>query len=672
MADVDPQRQCHYCCFAVTTMEAVIYDDYDFNLHSPFDFEATFDSLVSSSRTIENGDLNSFFALPPRPSSPSMDVLPLDSDTKDMEYSFSVEYVHETDLRDSRFVQFKRQSRFRFSPRRIDVRMVKLTSPVSELLGSNIYPPLTDVASVEEIITNLQKHCEALEDDLFLLQSVLHQLSKAGMSLAYEIGVHKSFFVPSHLRIALIAPQIPFLPETPNPSHVYIKDITFKLALPEEGPKPQEFTTHTIRFPISQYLNLPSVGSNIDDLLRSETAPTDDLHGVQEMLRIAEAAYQKVAQNIHVLYRIVDRLEMEVDLVRQHMFLHSALLAPVHRCPNEILIHIFWYCYMAADSPSDVDVSPLPLVLGGVNARWRDVVKALPWLWSTIQIQVNVQTFSPRVIRGFVEWLERTGQTYPLSLRVIFVTKHTVNWRSQNDSDWTREDLWKNHDAAMFYATIEQYASRWSKLEFLNCPLRLLEGLIEVLRNRTPILQSLTIDTIGISAFPGVEFGFGSPIWTLQKGVRLTLSRDPSISASMINVFDLSGIQSLTLTDAIILRSLPLTLEALSHCKSLEKCEMCYTGREFVAYPSIPRNLSTVVDLSVTMERPDMVLSFMTLPSLRRLKFSFTEDSSHAKHHNKLLFVKELFNRSRLVCSSGRFEPCSSGCYEFYTSPLGK
>ncbi|KAE9405960.1 hypothetical protein BT96DRAFT_293602 [Gymnopus androsaceus JB14] len=383
---------------------------------------------------------------------------------------------------------------------------------------------------------------------------------------------------------------------------------------------------------------------------------------MQEMLQAVEPTYRMVSQNARALQGIVDNLGKQLDSVRQHMYLHSALLAPANRCPIEILHEIFKLYFQEYDTSSDT-----PFVLAAVSTYWRQVIISLPWLWAKVQIQVDIQTFSPRVIEGLSTWLGRAGSTHPLSLRIVFVRKCTINWRSRDDSDWLTEDILENRDASFLFDILRRYSLRWHKLEFIRCPPNVLQVLSGVMGDSVPNLRSLMIDGLEWTASFTHELPHSFPKWLLPKGSHLSLSRDRFLSLHMTSVFQLSNVRSLTLADCTsIMNNRLLLSEFLSHCTSLETCKLRCTAKLDHGTVTLFRTLPSLLDLSVEMETPDKMLHFMILPRLRRLKLSFLEK---AYFSSNLRFVQELFGRSRLVHLSGSFNPSPDGVYEFNTIP---
>ncbi|KAJ4472177.1 hypothetical protein J3R30DRAFT_1048143 [Lentinula aciculospora] len=399
-------------------MEAAIYDD--FNVYSPFDFDIKPDPTIVESEYAPVAIVDSLDSLYASSSniSSSADVLPSDIHTKDVTYSFGVQYVHETDLWDSSLAHLTRQSKFHFAPRRISAQSHKPASPVDKMLGTNTCPLTMHVVLIKEHIDNLKIHSQVLADDMCVLRMVLQQLSKEGWSLANNMDLQRSLLVSSEQRLAFIAPRVPLVAD--DPSQVYIKYITFEYGSENTNSKIRAPTksTCTIRFPVVQFSGL-FPDRAVELIVTGERPSTNEVNRIQETLQIAEPVYRKLGQNICVLESLTDRMEMEFSNIRQEIFLHSVLLAPVNRIPGEVLMEMFSHCFHIAEVSPVSESGPVlvPFVLGAVNSRWRSVVKSLPHLWSAIRVHLNVTAHPSYALKILLAWLERSGTTSSLSLK---------------------------------------------------------------------------------------------------------------------------------------------------------------------------------------------------------------------------------------------------------------
>ncbi|KAH7868769.1 uncharacterized protein C8R40DRAFT_1133332 [Lentinula edodes] len=647
-------------------MEAAIYDDFD--VYSPFDFDIALDTtIVQSSQSIHAaGVLDSPFALPPNiPASP--DALPSDIHANNITYSFGVQYVHETDLWNSCFAHFKRQSRFCFAPRKIFDQLHQLTSPVDKILGTNACPSSMDIVLIQQHIKTLEKQYKTLEDDLCVLRLVLQQLSKEEWALANYMDLHRSLLVSSDQRLAFIAPRVPSV--SMSPSQVYIKYIAFEFTSENTDLKLLPAAKYTIRFPVVQSLG-PTL-DRIEELIEAGDRPsTGEACKIQEILQVAEPAYRNVGQNIFALENVTDRVELELRFIHQNIFLHSALLAPINRVPDEVLREIFSRCFvLAEESLEESDPVLVPFVLGAVNTRWRSIVKLCPLLWSAVRIYLDISMFPSHALSVLSVWLKRAGSTEPLSLKIIFRNSWlSSSYYSNNDKN--RSDLQMRVEAniAITIAILRKSAVRWYKLEFINCPAHLLQSFFEAPHAQTPNLQFLTLEGGRMYTGPSalVTPDSPSPCWEMPNGAHFPQPGCPL--EQFLTIFELSSIRSLELTEVTLL-DFEHTLEFISLCVSLERCKVSFSSefdrRSTVHVPLSNLVLPNMLDLSLSLEKPDQFLRRLILPRLHHLRVCTVGEA--IEQANDMDSVQEMFDRSNLFCTS---RGSNVGWYDFHTIPL--
>ncbi|KAJ7367325.1 hypothetical protein DFH08DRAFT_660258, partial [Mycena albidolilacea] len=62
---------------------------------------------------------------------------------------------------------------------------------------------------------------------------------------------------------------------------------------------------------------------------------------------------------------------------------HRALISPLRRIPQDVLLDIFSSCLPSGHNAL-IDAAEAPLLLGRVCRHWRDVTYSTPMLWSSI------------------------------------------------------------------------------------------------------------------------------------------------------------------------------------------------------------------------------------------------------------------------------------------------
>ncbi|KAJ3570780.1 hypothetical protein NP233_g4174 [Leucocoprinus birnbaumii] len=117
--------------------------------------------------------------------------------------------------------------------------------------------------------------------------------------------------------------------------------------------------------------------------------------------------------------RLSDRKQAIANFVNNH----RALLAPLNRLPHDILQEVFYYCLPVAHN-SIMSANQLPLLLGRVCSRWRQVLYSTPMLWTSIHIVANAppspvpQRSQSARLDAIEAWLSRSG-VLPLSISLF-------------------------------------------------------------------------------------------------------------------------------------------------------------------------------------------------------------------------------------------------------------
>ncbi|KAF8201165.1 hypothetical protein K438DRAFT_1821502 [Mycena galopus ATCC 62051] len=96
---------------------------------------------------------------------------------------------------------------------------------------------------------------------------------------------------------------------------------------------------------------------------------------------------------------------------------HRALISPMRRVPDDVLVEIFLSC-LPSEHNSLIDFAEAPLVLGRICRHWRSVAYSTPRLWSSIHIPPLDYLCTP-------EWLERSA-TCPLSVSLFDYTNSFI------------------------------------------------------------------------------------------------------------------------------------------------------------------------------------------------------------------------------------------------------
>ncbi|KAF7363966.1 hypothetical protein MSAN_01055100 [Mycena sanguinolenta] len=120
----------------------------------------------------------------------------------------------------------------------------------------------------------------------------------------------------------------------------------------------------------------------------------------------------------------LDQLKKQRALLKLPIDAHLALISPMRRIPQDVLLEIFFSC-LPTEHNALVDPAEAPLVLGRICRHWREVAYSVPMLWSSIHIpSLDYSTASQNILSSFERtvkaWLERSA---PCPLSISFFDK---------------------------------------------------------------------------------------------------------------------------------------------------------------------------------------------------------------------------------------------------------
>ncbi|KAF7348311.1 hypothetical protein MSAN_01784800 [Mycena sanguinolenta] len=163
--------------------------------------------------------------------------------------------------------------------------------------------------------------------------------------------------------------------------------------------------------------------SRFTNRLNTNYVPSDP--EVLEIHTLLVAPTGKLAQidaQIEALELTLGQLKEQRAALKAPIDAHKALISPMRRIPQDVLLEIFFAC-LPTEHNAVIDPAEAPLVLGRISRHWRDVAYSAPMLWSSIHIPALNYFFAPPHIllrqEKIVEaWLERSA-TCPLSISFI-------------------------------------------------------------------------------------------------------------------------------------------------------------------------------------------------------------------------------------------------------------
>ncbi|KAJ7462086.1 hypothetical protein FB451DRAFT_478877 [Mycena latifolia] len=157
--------------------------------------------------------------------------------------------------------------------------------------------------------------------------------------------------------------------------------------------------------------------------------------------RVTELDAQIVEQKLVLNQQRLVLEELERIRTATEHELRATATYPVLTLPFEVTAHIFVQCLPLYEYEDDYNPSfsmaqqlreTAPLVLLGVCRAWKDIVLAMPKLWSTLRIRFDSfpdpVTEEPGLIEGFVDrWLGR-AENCPLSLVFSLYETDNPSW----------------------------------------------------------------------------------------------------------------------------------------------------------------------------------------------------------------------------------------------------
>ncbi|KAJ7748001.1 hypothetical protein B0H14DRAFT_3513916 [Mycena olivaceomarginata] len=140
------------------------------------------------------------------------------------------------------------------------------------------------------------------------------------------------------------------------------------------------------------------------DRLNTNYIPSDP-----EIVEILEAQIEQLEIALSQLKELRTSLKAPIDA-------HRALISPLRRIPQDVLLDIFSSCLPSGHNAL-IDAAEAPLLLGRVCRHWRDVTYSTPMLWSSIHIPcIDFLYAPPDMIQAWRERWRRGSSDPPLVL----------------------------------------------------------------------------------------------------------------------------------------------------------------------------------------------------------------------------------------------------------------
>ncbi|KAF7348307.1 hypothetical protein MSAN_01784400 [Mycena sanguinolenta] len=163
--------------------------------------------------------------------------------------------------------------------------------------------------------------------------------------------------------------------------------------------------------------------------LNTNYVPSDsEVLEIRALVLDPSAEIARIDTQIEALEITLGQLKEQRAALKGPIDAHKALISPMRRIPQDVLLEIFFAC-LPTEHNAVIDPAEAPLVLGRISRHWRDVAYSVPMLWSSIHIPaLNYSLTPPNILlrlEKIVEaWLERSA-TCPLSVSLIDHTDYT-------------------------------------------------------------------------------------------------------------------------------------------------------------------------------------------------------------------------------------------------------
>ncbi|KII89274.1 hypothetical protein PLICRDRAFT_53737 [Plicaturopsis crispa FD-325 SS-3] len=280
-------------------------------------------------------------------------------------------------------------------------------------------------------------------------------------------------------------------------------------------------------------------------------------------------------------------------------------VSPVDRIPNEILGEIFTFCL------PDTYVTPspqsAPLLLLQICRVWRAVSLSTPALWSSISVNATPRYMSDEYCDGIEAWLKRSGAC-PLHF-------------SLSDAPGVPDTRMLNRALSLFL----EHISRWHDVR-----LRVFAPYDSAALAPLPDSGTPSLERINIAMYSDVPRAWFAPIFAHSENLR-QLSWTPAPAFDLLTVgVPWEQLTHLTLNHTIsfdecvaILRQSPnlVACRIDVHTYGQHATSTSTTTSPSSSSSSLPISLARLaaLELGIHSDRPDILLSQLTLPAARNV-----------------------------------------------------
>ncbi|KAF9066387.1 hypothetical protein BDP27DRAFT_1544413 [Rhodocollybia butyracea] len=190
--------------------------------------------------------------------------------------------------------------------------------------------------------------------------------------------------------------------------------------------------------------------SELERRLRSEFGPfvvdSKRAEGLKEMLAMADKDIEDCDSEVARLYDRISTVQAEKQRLEKQRTKLWALLSPIRRLPNELLLLIFQF--VCQQTPNRIEpcfvISHLPtMAISSVCSRWRELALLSPSLWANLDVQVSYRNMA--VSTAVARYLERSRDC-PLTLKLVVTAAKTgipaITSLTQHVHRWKTFEYW--------------------------------------------------------------------------------------------------------------------------------------------------------------------------------------------------------------------------------------
>ncbi|KAJ7702044.1 hypothetical protein B0H16DRAFT_1690200 [Mycena metata] len=334
------------------------------------------------------------------------------------------------------------------------------------------------------------------------------------------------------------------------------------------------------------------------DFTCTNDLPADSaIVGTRREIAVAETGIAHVEEKMANLERVIDRLRLRRQGLRNFIANHRRVLAPIRRLPNELLSEIFSHC--VERDPYEWDpTTNVEWILVLVSRAWRAVSVSMPQMWNRISISDASAPKNIDLKAALSLQLERSARL-PLAIDFDFKSASAEQRIFVLETLFSARDRWQVANIHLTQAEVLHFRSGFAfpKLTKLGFSLR-------------PVTDEHTVSSI-FRATPALqELCYSDP---------LVLGPHPTASILQIRSFPLSQLRRLDLLDFGYYPSELSSVLGLA-CNILD---LRLRGSFGLGDQVDPKTLPNLVSLDIT-EWDSTILGFIIAPVLRRLTISFS------------------------------------------------